>query len=202
MRLLASLPAHLAVIALLAWLALRLFAAAEKKSRSGRRWLLFFFVLWLGTLGLTACAARFGYERHFHTRPGFWLVYAVAVACAFAAALALRWVLAKKPALSTGETAAPAERPLPPTPLPQPAPAPVRDEPRLTPPLPPAPRPEPAPPAEPVVFKFACPHCGQRLAVTTAEVGTVADCPNCATPLEVPTPPLDNPQGARDLPTA
>ena len=200
MRLLASLPAHLAVSALLAWLALRMFAAAEKKGRSGLRWLLLFFALWLGTLGLAAYGARFGYERHFHTRPGFWIVYGVAVACAFAAVLALRWLLAKKPALSTREDPAPVERPLPPTPLPQPAP--VRDEPRPTPPLPSAPPPPPAPPAEPVVFKFACPHCGQRLAVTTAEVGTVADCPNCATPIEVPAPPLDNPLAANDLPAA
>ena len=185
MRLLASLPAHLAVSALLAWLALRMFAAAEKKGRSGLRWLLLFFALWLGTLGLAAYGARFGHERHFHTRPGFWIVYGVAVACAFAAVLALRWLLAKKSALSSSED-----------------PAPVRDGPRPTPPLPSAPPPPPAPPAEPVVFKFACPHCGQRLAVTTAEVGTVADCPNCATPIEVPAPPLDNPLAANDLPAA
>ena len=192
MRLLASLPAHLAVIALLAWLALRMLAAAEKKGRSGLRWLFLFFTLWLGTLGLAAFGARFGYERHFHPRPGFWPVYGPAVACAFGTVLALRWVLAKKPALSTSETAAPKRTeprptpPLPPTPLPQPSP--VRDEPRPTPPLAPTPLPQPAPPAEPAVFKFACPHCGQRLAVTTAEVGTVANCPNCETPIEVPAP--------------
>ena len=185
MPLLASLPAHLAVIALLAWLALRMLAAAGEKGRSGLCWLLLFFTLWLGTLGLAALGACFGYERHFHTRPGFWIVYGPAVACAFAAVLALRWVLAKRPALSTSD-AKPARTeprptpPLPPTPLPQPAP--VRDEP------PPTPLPQPAPPAEPVVFKFACPHCGQRLAVTTAEVGTVANCPNCETPIEVPAP--------------
>ena len=186
MRLLASLPAHLAVIALLAWLALRMLAAAGKKGRSGLRWLLLFFSLWLGTLGLAAFGARFGYERHFHTRPGFWPVYGPAVACAFAAVLALRWVLAKRPALSTPqvkpEDAAPTRAaphptpPLRPTPLPQP-------------PLLPTPLPQPTPVAAPVTFKFACPHCGQRLAVTTAEVGTVANCPNCETPIEVPAPP-------------
>ncbi len=194
MPLLASLPAHLAVVALLAWLALRLLAAADEKGRSGLRWLLLFFALWLGTLGLAAGAARFGYERHFHTRPGFWIVWGVAVASAFAAVLALRWVLAKKSALPTPDTAPAEPRPLPPTPLPQPAP--VRDEPRPTPPL------APAPPAAPAVFKFACPHCGQRLAVTTAEVGTVADCPNCQTPIEVPAPPLDKPLAAHDIPGA
>ena len=163
-----ALPAHLVVIALLAVLALRMFTAAEKKERSGLRWMLLFFGLWISTLGLAAHAARWAFERHDHTIPGFWIVYGPAVGSAFAAVLALRWVLAKRPALSPHDTAPP-----------------LRDEPRPTPPLP------PTPPPAPVPFKFACPHCGQRLAVTTAEVGASANCPNCDTLLEVPAPPAE-----------
>ena len=178
-----ALPAHLAVTVLLAVLALRMAAAAEKKGRGLLRWMIAFFGLWLGTFGLVACAVWWTYERHNHIRPGFWLVYGPAVGSAFAAVLALRWVLAKRPALSAPDAAPPARdepRPTPPLPsTPQPQPTPAR---LPTPPLP------PAPPPEPVPFKFACPHCGQRLAVTTAEVGTTANCPNCDTLLEVPEP--------------
>ena len=166
--------AHLAVIVLLAVLALRMFAAAEKKGRGGLRWMLLFFGLWLGTLGLAACGARWAFLRHDQTLPGFWKVYGPAVGGAFAAVLALRWVLAKRPALSPRHAAPP-----------------VHGEPRPTPPLPPTPPRPPAPPPAPVLFKFACPHCGQRLAVTTAEVGTSANCPNCDTHLEVPAPPAE-----------
>ena len=182
-----ALPAHLVVIALLAALALRMFATAEEKGRGGLRWMLLFFTLWLGTLGLAAYGARWAFERHYHTLPGFWVLYGPAVACAFAVALALRWILAKRPALSAPETTAPEHtKPSPapallPTPRPQPAPVPL-----------PTPPPEPIPPSEPTPFKFACPHCGQRLAVTTAEVGTAADCPNCGTPLVVPAPPAES----------
>ena len=95
-----ALPAHLAVIGLLAVLALRMFAAAEKKGRGGRRWMLAFFGLWLGTLGGAAFGARWAFARHDHAPPGFWKVYGPAVGCAFLAVLALRWVLAKKHALS------------------------------------------------------------------------------------------------------
>ena len=175
-----ALPAHLIVIALLAVLALGMFAAAEKRERSGLRWMLAFFGLWLGTLGLAAFGARWAFERHYHTPPGFWIIYGPAVTSAFAVVLALRWILSKKPPLSTYETAEPArDEPRPePTPRPQPAPAFL-----------PTPPPQPAPPPDPTLFKFACPHCGQRLAVTTAEVGSVANCPNCETLLEVPAPP-------------
>ena len=182
----AALSAHLTVVALLAVLALWVFAVAEKKGRGGLRWMLAFFGLWLGTLGLAAYGARWAFTRHDHTPPGFWKVYGPAVACAFLAVLALRGLLAKKPAPSTTETAEPTHAeprptpPLPPTPLPQPPPA------RL-----PTPPPQPPPPAEPAVFKFACPHCGQRLAVTTADVGTTANCPNCDALLEVPAPPAE-----------
>ena len=181
-----ALPAHLAVIAVLAVLALRMFAAAEKKERSGLRWMLLFFGLWISTLGLAAHAARWAFERHYHTIPGFWIVYGPAVGCAFVAVLVLRWVLAKRPALSAPDTAPPARdepRPIPPLlPTPPPQPAPVR---------PPTPPPQPAPPPAPVPFKFACPHCGQRLAVTTADIGTSANCPNCDALLEVPAPPAE-----------
>ncbi len=183
-----ALPAHLVVIALLAVLALGMFAAAEKKGRSGLRWMLFFFGLWLGTLGLAASGTRWGFVRYYHTLPGFWIVYGPAVGCAFAAVLALRWMLSKLRALSAPartESARTEPHPTPPllpTPRPQPAPA-----------LLPTPQPQPAPPPEPAVFKFACPHCGQRLAVTTAEVGTTANCPNCETLIEVPAPPNDIP---------
>ena len=179
-----ALPAHLVVIALLAVFALRMFAAAEEKGRSGLRWMLLFFGLWLGTLGLAACGARWAFDRHYHTLPGFWIVYGPAVGCAFAVVLALRWVLSKRSALSASDIAEPARtepRPTPPLlPTPRPPPAPMRL---------PTPPPQPTPPPEPAVFKFACPHCGQRLAVTTAEVGTTANCPNCETLLEVPAPP-------------
>ena len=169
-----ALPAHLVVIALLAVLALRTFAAAEGKGRSGFRWMLLFFGLWLGTLGLAAFGARWAFERHYHMLPGFWFVYGPAVASAFAVVLALRWVLSKRPALSTSETTEPA-----------------RAEPRPAPAFLPTPTPQPAPPPAPTPFKFACPHCGQRLAVTTAEVGTAANCPNCETLIEVPAPPSE-----------
>ena len=189
-----ALPAHLVVIALLAVLALRMFAAAEGKGRSGCRWMLLFFGLWIGTLGLAAFGARWAFERHYHTLPGFWIVYGPAVGCAFATVLALRWILSKRPALSAPETAEPARtepRPTPallPTPRPQPAPV-----------LLPTPQPQPAPQPEPALFKFACPHCGQRLAVTTAEVGTAADCPNCGTPLVVPAPPAESVGGGEGM---
>ena len=169
---LTALPAHLAVIALLAVLALGMFAAAEKKGRGGVRWMLLFFGLWLGTLGLAAFGARWAFEQYYHTFPGFWIIYGPAVVCAFAIVLALRWILSKRPALSAPDTAEPA-----------------RTEPRPAPALLPTPPPQPAPPPEPAVFKFACPHCGQRLAVTTAEVGTTANCPNCEALIEVPAPP-------------
>ena len=191
-----ALPVHIVVIALLAVLALGMFAAAEKKGRSGLRWMLLFFGLWLGMLGLAAYGARWGFVRHYHTLPGFLIVYGPAVGGAFSAVLALRWLLSKKPALSEPKAAAPARtepRPTPallPTPIPQPAPAllPTPQQ-QPSPAHFPTPPPQPAPPPEPAVFKFACPHCGQRLAVTTAEVGTTANCPNCETPLEVPAPP-------------
>ena len=60
-----ALPAHLAVIVLLAVLALRMFAAAEEKGRSGLRWMLLFFGLWISTLGL---ATRYR-ERVSQRRP-------------------------------------------------------------------------------------------------------------------------------------
>ena len=88
-----ALPAHLAVIGLLAVLALRMFSAAEKKGRGGLRWMLAFFGLWLGTLGGAAFGARWAFARHDHAPPGFWKVYGPAVGCAFAAVLVLRWLL-------------------------------------------------------------------------------------------------------------
>ena len=115
----AALSAHFAVVALLAVVALWVFAAAVKKGRGGPRWMLAFFGLWLGTLGLAAYGARWAFTRHDHTPPGFWKVYGPAVACAFLAVLALRWLLAKRPALSAAETAEPAHaepRPAPPHP--------------------------------------------------------------------------------------
>ena len=187
----ATLPAHLAVIVVLAVMALRMFSAAERKGRSGLRWMLLFFGLWLGSLALAAYGARWAFERHYHTPPRFWFIYAPAVVCAFAVVLVLHRILSKRRPLSAPETAGLARtgpRPTPallPTPQPQPSPA------RL-----PTPPPQPAPPTEPAVFKFACPHCGQRLAVTTDDVGTAANCPNCEALLEVPAPPDTSVGGA------
>lgn len=198
-----ALPAHLVVITLLAALALRMFAAAEEKGRGGLRWMLLFFGLWLGTLGLAAYGARWAFLRHDHTLPGFWKVYGPAVGSAFAAVLALRWVLAKRPALSAPDTAGTtrdkprAAPPLPPTPQPQPAPPLLpTPQPHPSPARLPTPHPQPASQPVPAVFKFACPHCGQRLAVTTADVGTAANCPNCEALLEVPAPPSESVSGA------
>ncbi len=174
---LASLPAHLVVIALLAALALRMLAVAERKGRGALPWTLALFGAWLGVLGLAALGARFAYEQHYHALPGFWAVYGPAVACAFLAALSVFGVLLKKPALTAPVAAPDIPTELPPAPssLPQPTPLP-----------------EPPPPAAITTFKFACLHCGQRLAVTTADIGTTANCPNCEALLEVPGPPAES----------
>lgn len=36
------------------------------------------------------------------------------------------------------------------------------------------------------VFKFPCPHCGQRIAVTAADSGSTSHCPSCHATLVVP----------------
>lgn len=188
MKNLAYIPAILVVTALLGVLALRLFRKAEASGRSGMPWIMAFLVTWLGVLAASAWGVRWGYERHFHAPPSFWVVFVPAVALAFTAAVALGWWLSRVPARKTSaqepvESVAPtAERPQPP-----PAPTPI--------PAPPLPTPaveaiEEDPPEPPPVttFKFACPHCGQRLAVTTDDVGSAAECPNCGASLIVPEP--------------
>lgn len=36
-------------------------------------------------------------------------------------------------------------------------------------------------------FKFACPHCGQRLSATDDQVGSRSPCPACSNPVRVPS---------------
>jgi len=167
---LAYVTAFLVVSAGLAGLALRLLRQVREKRRSPLRWMAAFLGIWLGVLALAALAGRAAYERLYHAVPGFWAIYVPAVTLAFGAALALGWRLSRLPSVVRGKQDAPQNAERAPTPLPTPIP------------LPP-----PTPPAV-ITFKFACPHCGQRLAVTTADVGTSAECPNCATPLTVPDP--------------
>ena len=38
-------------------------------------------------------------------------------------------------------------------------------------------------------YKFECPHCGQRIAATVADAGSVGTCPNCQNQFMVPEPP-------------
>jgi hypothetical protein len=38
-------------------------------------------------------------------------------------------------------------------------------------------------------FKFACPHCGQRIGATVEDVGTLGGCPRCQQQFVVPSPP-------------
>jgi hypothetical protein len=38
-------------------------------------------------------------------------------------------------------------------------------------------------------FKFACPHCGQRISATPEDVGTAGGCPSCQQEFTVPSPP-------------
>lgn len=176
MQNLAAIPAILVVTAALAGLALWLLRRVENVGRSGPRCLVAFLATWLAALVLGAVGARFGYERQYHALPGFWAVYLPAVALAFGAALPLAWWLGRSPKTK----AAPPRKTQT-----QSAPPPEPDEVSAA---------EvaadfsPPPESEITVFKFACPHCGQRLAVTMDEVGNAANCPNCAILLEVPSP--------------
>jgi hypothetical protein len=38
-------------------------------------------------------------------------------------------------------------------------------------------------------IRFACPHCRQKLSVSTRRAGQQADCPRCKASIEIPTPP-------------
>jgi hypothetical protein len=38
-------------------------------------------------------------------------------------------------------------------------------------------------------IRFACPHCHQKLSVSSRKAGTSADCPRCKRKLSIPTPP-------------
>ena len=73
------------------------------------------------------------------------------------------------------------KRPVPPSPMPKRPPV-SRPSP-VTQPPPPSP-----PPPAPAVFKFACPHCGQRISTTADCIGTVGGCPACGNSLVVPEP--------------
>lgn len=46
-------------------------------------------------------------------------------------------------------------------------------------------------------IRFACPHCHQKLSVSSRKAGTSADCPRCKRKLSIPTPP---PEPARPAP--
>ncbi len=183
MKNLAAISAILVVTAALAGLALWLLRRTEENGKRGSRCLVVFLFTWLTALALGAVGARFGYERQYQALPGFWAVYLPAVALAFGVAVPLAWWLGRAPKPKT--IPVPKAKPLPKAKAPR--------EPQPEPTKPPAeetvlnflPPPEP----EVTTFKFACPHCGQRLAVTTADVGNSADCPNCQAPLVVPAPP-------------
>ena len=179
-NLVAYAPAILVVTVALAGLASRILRRAEERGRSGLRWTMALLATWLGVLVLAAFGGRAAYERLYHAVPGFWAIYVPAVVLAFGAVLALGWCLSRLPSLAASEPGAP-ETAKPAAPVPRPRSAP----PLLATPIP---APPPAPPAV-TTFKFACPHCGQRLAVTTADIGTTANCPNCEALLEVPAPP-------------
>jgi hypothetical protein len=43
-------------------------------------------------------------------------------------------------------------------------------------------------------IRFACPHCHQRLSVSTRKAGLVADCPRCRASLTIPQPPPEEPE--------
>lgn len=42
-------------------------------------------------------------------------------------------------------------------------------------------------------FKFACPHCGQRIGATDEDIGTIGGCPSCGEQFRVPNPPPPGP---------
>lgn len=43
-------------------------------------------------------------------------------------------------------------------------------------------------------IRFACPHCRQKLTVSTRKAGSQADCPRCKRELTIPEPPLQSPK--------
>ncbi|HEX5104146.1 MAG TPA: hypothetical protein VFV87_10065 [Pirellulaceae bacterium] len=45
-------------------------------------------------------------------------------------------------------------------------------------------------------IRFACPHCHQKLSVSSRKAGTSADCPRCKQKLSIPTPPPEPPKPA------
>jgi hypothetical protein len=168
--------AVIGVTALLAVLSLRLLRQAQERGRNGLPWVAVMLASWLCVLALVAFGGRAVYAHHFHKAPGFWVVYVPAVVLASGAAFGVARWLAREPAPKTkGRKKAKTRKPETPA--------------AEVPPPPPAPAPAPPPAApEVTVFKFACPHCGQRIAVTTADIGSVANCPACAAPIEVPAP--------------
>lgn len=42
-------------------------------------------------------------------------------------------------------------------------------------------------------FKFACPHCGQRIGAADEDIGTIGGCPSCGEQVRVPAPPPPGP---------
>lgn len=55
----------------------------------------------------------------------------------------------------------------------------------------------------PGIFKFACPHCGQRIAVKIEWSGRYAKCPGCGNTIQIPSPEtVVDPQPAASIPTA
>jgi len=47
-------------------------------------------------------------------------------------------------------------------------------------------------------IRFACPHCRQRLSVSTRKAGAIADCPRCKRSLTIPPPAPDGEIGRED----
>ncbi len=181
MKYLPIVAALMAVTGGLAALALWILRQAQAKQRSGLRWMSGLLGCWLGVMAGAAFGARAAYVQHFKAAPGFWVVFVPAAVLAFAAAVALGWRLSRLPSLADSDRES--ERASEPAAPPPPPPS--------APPIPPTPVPAP-PPAEHlpevVSFKFACPHCGQRLGVTTADIGSSAECPSCQAALIIPAP--------------
>src|SRR5687768_9901740 len=45
-------------------------------------------------------------------------------------------------------------------------------------------------------IRFACPHCQQKLSVSSRKAGTTADCPRCKRSIAIPAPSLPAAVGA------
>jgi hypothetical protein len=174
MKFAAGIPALLIVTIVLAGMALWVLRRAQETGRNAIRSVAILLLGWLVAMAAGAITARLLYPRIYHAAPDFLSVAASSLAFAFFVALLIAGLLGRRRSSKSPER-------LPETPASESSTA--ASTPQAS------PQPPVAPPAEAITFKFACPQCGQRLAVTSADVGTTASCPNCATPLTVPSPP-------------